>query len=274
MPGPWNNRGAHGPNVPGAGAAKGAGLMRNPAAGAELGALLAQGDFQSVVVRIAIVTRVLQESVLATGSAPGAREGVYVRYRVQVGEGVLQDGTPAVKGGRMRLIVITQAVHLPAPISYIGDRKHGVTCQLNLGTKAGLFHVTRPLVRILGTELELRQIESRPHDRSQWEAILQLKDSVRPTLVQLHVKKERRVQLDQAFRSNAVAMLIENSITAAPDEAIRQLVSKTQTRCKIVPVGMNQRTVKPTGGVTCGRHDSPAVGRRKVCSIVFPLHDG
>src|SRR6266581_2274093 len=62
--------------------------------------------------------------------------------------------------------------------------------------------------------------------------------------------------------------------TAAPDEAIRQLVSKTQTRCKIVHVGMNQRTVKPTGGVTCGRHNSPAVGRRKVCSIVFPLHDG
>src|SRR6266568_7827712 len=76
-----------------------------------LGHLPAQGELQRAVVGSAIIAGVLEESMLASGSATGVRKGIDIRYRVQVGVGIHQNGTAIIEACHTRLIVITHAVH-------------------------------------------------------------------------------------------------------------------------------------------------------------------
>ena len=111
--------------------------------------------------------------MLARGGtvASGAGKRINICYRVQAGVGIHQNGTAVIEACHMRLIVITQAVHLPAPVSDVGSREHGVVCDLDFRTKTSLLDIAGTLVRILGAKLELGQIKTRSGDRAQWEAV-------------------------------------------------------------------------------------------------------
>ena len=129
------------------------------------------------------------------------------------------------------------------------------------------------MVRVLGAELDIRQIESLSVDRTQGEAVLQLKYRIGSGPIQLNVQKERRVQLKQALRANTVAVLIKIAVTAPQHNAIRHLVREPETGSEIVEVRVNQSTVKPPGSVACGGYDSAAIGGREVCGLVIPVPD-
>ena len=73
------------------------------------------------------------------------------------------------------------------------------------------------------------------------------------------------------FRAYPVHVLIENSISASPDEARQHLVSKAKTRREIAQVWMNQRAIIPTGRVARRSDNFPAIGRREVRGLVTPI---
>ena len=130
------------------------------------------------------------------------------------------------------------------------------------------------MIRILGAYLQRSQIDCRRLSKGSGYTILQLEDGAGWSEVRdVGINKERRVELEQGFRAYPVHVLIENSVSASPDEARQHLVSKAKTRREIEQVWMNQRAIVPAGRVARRSDDFTAVRRREVRGLVIPIYE-
>ena len=115
-----------------------------------------QIDLKRVVVGIAVIRGVFQETVLAGKRARvGSGGGAHIGDGVEVG--VREDhrrATKRVRSGDQALIEVSQPVLLPSPVSDIRDAEDRVLRELDLRPEAHLLHVRSALVGVLSAELE------------------------------------------------------------------------------------------------------------------------
>src|SRR5579875_482700 len=113
----------------------------------------AQGDEESIIIRVTVVCGKLQIGV-------AARDARLTRIEVRIRE---EDNwlSGCAIAFDDRLVGIPQTVFLATKIADIINVQHCSLRKLQLRAKTGLLDVGRPLIRILRTDLQLRQADQR-----------------------------------------------------------------------------------------------------------------
>ena len=124
--------------------------------------------------------------------------------------------------------------------------------------------------------MQLGEIKRRAGDGAQRESILELEDWSRASgaLIELYVLQERRIEFEQALRSDAVVVLVEDPIAATDDHFLRELVGDSDARSEIIFVWLDQCPVGPTRCVARGADDTSTIRRSEVGDQVVAAHDG
>ena len=99
--------------------------------------------------------------------------------------------------------------------------------ELNFGPETGLFDIAGPLVWILSADLQLRQVEGASGKRGQ--AILELEywSGATHELLQIIGNDGGRIEGKNAFRPNANAVLVEDTIAATEHNSVPRVIAET-----------------------------------------------